>query len=116
MDKGKENKQKKMVKIIFAILILIILISIFYTPKADATEELAKCIGLKSVLYTQLGCSACVRQEQIFGESYKDLNVIDCFYELDKCGGIEATPTWIIGGQKYTGIQELSKLKQLTGC
>ena len=44
------------------------------------------------------------------------LNVIDCFYEQEKCTNIQYTPTWIINGQKYEGFQSIEKLKELTGC
>ena len=111
-----EKKRKEIVKIVFIILILIILTLIFYTPKADATEDISKCIGQNSILYTQLGCGACIKQEQIFGEYYENLNIIDCFYEEEKCSEIEYTPTWIINEEKYVGVQEIEKLKQLTNC
>jgi len=80
--------------------------------------ELAKCIGENSRLYVQLGCIACKHQEDLFGENYKYINAIDCFYERDKCIqlGIEATPTWIIKGNKIEGVQTIKKLKELTGC
>ena len=83
---------------------------------ATTSEGVAKCIGENSVFYVQLGCSACRIQEEMFGENYKFLNSVDCFYERESCGEIEATPTWIIKGEQYKGVQSIEKLKELTGC
>jgi hypothetical protein len=38
--------------------------------------------------------------EKAFGENYQNLNVVDCFYEREKCSEIEYTPTWIINNEK----------------
>lgn len=83
-------------------------------PKTDA--ETAKCIGQNSVLYSRLGCHFCQIQEDIFGDNYKYLTVIDCFFDESKCTDIAGTPTWIIKGQKYVGVQTFAKLKERTGC
>lgn len=82
----------------------------------NTSQQIAECIGENSVLYVQLGCHACENQEKLFGENYQYLNVIDCWYERDKCEDITATPTWIINGEKYVGVQTIEKLKELTGC
>ena len=97
--------------IIFAIILLMI-------PKTTPEEKIAKCIGENSKLYTQLGCHACLTQENMFGKNYKHLTVIDCVYEREACSqaSITATPTWIINEEKITGVQSISKLQELTGC
>ena len=83
-------------------------------PETDA--EVAKCIGENSILYASLGCSHCATQKDMFGENVKYLNIIDCFYEKDKCEGIEGYPTWEIKGETYLGVQDIEELKKLTGC
>jgi hypothetical protein len=112
--------KKKLVGITFLIILGVIIIAFFSLKqnKQETPEATAKCIGENSVLYTQLGCHACEIQEDLFGESYEQLNKIDCFYEMEKCStkGITATPTWIIKGEKYVGVQSIEKLKELTGC
>jgi hypothetical protein len=114
---------KKNVKnIIFTILLIIGILAIAYfalNKKAPVTdEEIVKCIGSKSVLYTQLGCHACKTQEEMFGENYQYLNIIDCWYSRQPCidNNITATPTWIIKGERAVGVQTIDKLKELTGC
>jgi len=106
-------------RIITLIIILcVIILAIFVLKKDSPTtdEEISKCIGSNSVLYSRLGCHFCKVQEDIFGENYQYLNVIDCFFDESKCGDITSTPTWIIKGKKYEGVQSFPKLKELTGC
>lgn len=112
---------KKRVKsnlITLGIILVIITISVLILekPHPETSEEIAKCIGENSELYIQLGCHACETQEEMFGENYQYLTVIDCFYERDKCGEITATPTWKIGGENTIGVQSIEELQKLTGC
>src|SRR4030042_4829345 len=76
------------------------------------TPAEAKWIGKHAVLYVQTGCIHCEEQEDLFGINVKYLNIIDCFKESQKCIGIEATPTWIINGQKYEGKKTIKELKE----
>ena len=113
---------QKTFKAIVTILVIIILagIIVYLLTKSKAPvqtdEEVIKCIAGESILYVQLGCHACEIQEDLFGENYKYINAIDCFYEVEKCQGIEATPTWEIKGEKYKGVQSIETLQELTGC
>ena len=115
-----ELKIKKRTLIIIAILIAAILVIIFTNKgsSVSATDQLAKCIASKSVVYIQTGCSACKAQEDLFGDSYQYINDIDCVTDRSSCeeAGITATPTWVINNQKYVGVQYLDRLKELTGC
>lgn len=102
-----------------AIIIAIIIISFFSLRPSKpilTDEETIKCIGEKSTLYVQLGCSHCEDQEELFGENLKYINRIDCFYETEKCADIKGTPTWDINGKKTTGVLSIETLKQLTKC
>jgi len=112
------KKSKKSTYIAWGIIIVIIILSTIYiiSSKQNTPELVAKCMGKNSLLYTQLGCHACETQEQMFGENSKYLNIVDCRYESEKCDGITATPTWIINGERYIGIQSIEKLKKITGC
>jgi len=109
-------KKKSLVTLIVIIVVIILAIIIMTRSHPETSEEVAKCIGQNAKLYTQLGCSACKIQEEMFGDNYKYLNVVDCWFEREKCGGIEYTPTWIIKGEKYVGAQSISTLQELTGC
>ena len=107
--------------ITFILIVAVVALGVFLinnNSEEGVDFEIAKCIGENSVLYVQYGCHACGIQEEMFGESYEYLNVVDCFYDREECieAGIEATPTWIINGEKYRGVQEIGNLQVLTGC
>ena len=63
------------------LLVIIIAIVLINLPKGETPEEVAKCIGRNSKLYTQLGCHACETQEEMFGDNYQYLTVVDCFFD-----------------------------------
>jgi len=108
--------KKRWITIIIILGVIILAFFLINKNKNETPDEIAKCIGKNSLLYTQLGCHACKTQEDLFGESYQYLNKIDCWFERDKCEDITATPTWIIKGEKYIGVQTIEKLKELTNC
>jgi len=118
----KNNSLITMVVILAVIILAIIIIISSGNPNSNpngnnsSLEETAKCIGEKATLYVQLGCHACENQEKMFGEYVQYLIIIDCWYEKEKCVGITATPTWVINGEQYKGVQSIEKLKELTGC
>jgi hypothetical protein len=114
-------KKKEIGNILVSVGVIIFVIVIIFLSSSDSNatktdEDLAKCIGENSVLYVQLGCPHCETQEEIFGSYLEHLNIIDCFYEKEKCEGIQGTPTWKINGELYVGVQPIDKLKELTGC
>jgi hypothetical protein len=116
------NKKKLITPIVIVLMILIAGTIIYFKnfqPSSGVSAEIAEYIGVHSVLYVQTGCSHCIEQENLFGENVKYLTIVDCFVESDrqKCidAGIEGTPTWIINGKKYVGVQPIEKLKELTG-
>jgi len=94
-------KKSSWITIIIITLIIVFAVYIKTKSSPQTPDEIAKCIGKNSVLYVQLGCHACKAQEDLFGESYKNLNTIDCFYTREKCTEIAVTPTWIIKNEKY---------------
>jgi hypothetical protein len=117
------KKKSSVVTVLVIVGILIIAGIIIYLKSNNSgggvSADLAKCIGAHSQLYVQLGCEFCAKQEALFGNSsYQYLNSTDCFYNQQICNqeGIQGTPTWIINGTQYVGVQSISKLKQLTGC
>lgn len=109
-------KQKGWVTIIVIIAVIGLAIIIMNKQSPETSKEIAECIGENSKLYVQLGCHACEAQEELFGDNYQYLDIIDCWFEQNKCGEIESTPMWIIKGDKYTGVQQISTLQELTGC
>lgn len=108
--------KKKWINLIIILVVIGLAVFLITRQKPQTSEEVARCIGQNSMLYVQLGCHACKTQEDMFGENYQFLNKIDCWYEQEKCSDITSTPTWLIKGKKYEGVQSIEKLKELTGC
>ena len=111
-------RKKSLITILVILVVIILSIIILTRSHPDTPESVAKCIGEKSILYTQLGCHACEYQEKMFGENYKYLNVVDCFFDREICieKEIKGTPTWIIDDREYLGARSVAELKNLTGC
>jgi hypothetical protein len=111
-------KKKSWISIIVILLVIILAVLILTRSHPQTDGEVAKCLGTKATLYIQLGCHACKIQEDYFGEDYQYLDVVDCFFEREKCieANIEATPTWIINGMAYKGARSVEDLKKLAGC
>ena len=109
-------KKRSLITITLIVAIIILSIIIINSRSNGVPKETAICIGENAKLYTQFGCHACEIQENLFGESYQYLDVVDCFFQMTECSVITHTPTWIINEKKYIGAQSIEKLKELTGC
>jgi protein-disulfide isomerase len=116
------------IKYLSGIIIILIFLCLMYVsltgffvnsvPKGNY-DGFAKCLTEKGVvLYISKYCPHCKNQKEMFGESVKFLNIIDCADKQQVCvaTSIEAVPTWIINGIRYKGEQTLQTLSSLTGC
>jgi len=110
--------KKRTVTIIIILAIILFSIWAINRDKPQVSKELAECIGKNSVLYMRTGCFACKTQEDLFKENLKYLTIVDCLTQGQKCSsdGISSIPTWIINGSEYAGVQDIQKLKSITGC
>lgn len=103
--------------IIVMVIILAIIIITIRDNHPETPEEIAKCIGENSILYTKTGCSFCEKQKALFGDNLDYLNTFnsdDWDTLVEK--GVTKTPTWIINEKKYEGYYSIEKLQELTGC
>jgi uncharacterized membrane protein/glutaredoxin len=90
-------------------------------------SELALAEHLKKTGATMYGgwfCSHCYEQKQLFGREAvkKSVNYVECNEqgsnpqtELCQKEGITGFPTWDIKGKKYSGVQPLERLAELSG-
>ena len=65
-------EKSSLITIVIVIAVLLLAGAIIYYRDDGGNnpdEELAKCIGEKSVLYVQLGCVHCKTQEEMFGNN-----------------------------------------------
>jgi hypothetical protein len=112
---------KKSVKsnLITAGIILAIMLIVFFSLKskpAPVTDaEILECIGEKSTLYVQLGCTHCKDQKEILG-NLTYFEIIDCFQEGEKCKDITRIPSWEIKRKIHEGVKSIEELQELTGC
>jgi len=116
MDKTKLNR---IITLIIIVVVIAIGLYIVFRPVETPEAKVAKCIGENSIIYIQNGCSHCYDQEQLFGENFKYLTVVNCNddgWKLCTEKKIPGTPTWVINGKQYYGVQSIAKLKELTGC
>lgn len=111
-------KKKSLISLAVILIVVVIAIAILTRSHPETSDDVAKCIGSKATLYIQLGCHACEIQEEKFGDSYEFISEVDCFLERDKCiaDNIEATPTWVINGEKHVGARSVEDIQKLTGC
>lgn len=82
-------------------------------------DEFAECITDQgAIFYGTEWCGFCQQQKAMFGESMDYVNFIDCDQNRNTCmsEGIRGYPTWKINGQLYSGVQQMSRLSELTGC
>ena len=82
-------------------------------------DEFAECLTEEgAIFYGTEWCGFCQQQKAMFGESMEYINFIDCDQNRDECmsEGIRGYPTWKINGELYSGLQQLTRLSDLTGC
>ncbi|MBR9683089.1 hypothetical protein GOV03_00955 [Candidatus Woesearchaeota archaeon] len=110
---------------LFLLLVSIVLIgcsndSLLGGDVADTGKDaLAKCLTEKGIkMYGTEWCPHCKNQKELFGDSFKQVDYIDCDKRKSECAqaGIKGYPTWIIEGEKYPGVQQLGKLATLSNC
>lgn len=87
------------------------------TPSIE-TEELAKCLWEKWVkMYWTTTCSYCNTQKEMFWDSFKYVNYVDCGVTPEQCQDLRGTPTREFSNwEKLEGLQELDVLKTKSGC
>lgn len=127
---AKKKNKKKMMKeewiCVAAIILAIIGVSFLsggITGRIIETEteldRFAKCLTENEVkMYGVEWCGYCRNQKTLFEDSFKHVDYIDCDKNKDTCQaeGIKAYPTWEINGQRYTGVQSIEKLSEISGC
>lgn len=89
------------------------------TNDSSNLDNFAKCLTEKdAILYASKYCGHCNNQKEMFGESLKYINQVECSENQELCQqmGISGVPTWIIGEKSYVGVQSLETLSSLTGC
>ena len=83
-------------------------------------DKFANCLNeYGAVMYGAYWCSHCNEQKEMFGNSTKKLNYVECTEEVNKCveAGIQGYPTWkFADGSSLPGRQDFGTLAKKTGC
>lgn len=108
----------KKLLIIIWLFSLVLLSGCQKTAPSLWTEELAKCLWEKGVkMYGTATCSHCLDQKEMFGETFKYINYVDCWVTPEQCQEITGTPTREFSNwEKLEWRQELEVLKEKSGC
>jgi glutaredoxin len=113
--------------IIIGIAILLIGYSAiaFLNPAEAKYDEFTKCLSDNGVtMYGAYWCPHCNAQKQMFGNSWAQVNYVECSLP-DKAGqtqecmesGIKSYPTWEFqNGLRIEGEIPLEKISSLSGC
>jgi glutaredoxin len=116
--------------LVTALIVIIVGTIVFFAIRASiagyvvkgtpVSAEAAQYIGNHSIVYVQAGCSHCKDQEDLFGDNWKYINTLDCVASkanIQICinNNITRTPTWVINGNQYIGVQSIQTLENLTG-
>ncbi len=81
-------------------------------------EQIAQCLWQKWVkMYWTKVCSHCLSQKELFGDSFKYINYVDCTNTPDACSKIKWTPTREFpSGELLVGKQKISVLAEKAWC
>jgi hypothetical protein len=73
-------------------------------------------------MYGAYWCPYCSRQEDLFGNSFRLIDYVECDPrgenprpQLCRAANIQGYPTWEIRGQLYPGLLSLEELARLSG-
>ena len=116
MEKGENWFENPMIwigVIVVAVLFWVIL------PSPGEYNDFANCVSESGVvMYGTELCSHCRDQKELFGDSFVDINFVDCNKDRDEClgEGVSVYPSWKIDDEIYSGKQSLERLADLSGC
>jgi hypothetical protein len=111
--------------VIFVILFVGITTVAFLNPAEGKYDEFAKCLSENDVtMYGAYWCPHCNAQKQMFGNSWSQVNYVECSLpnkagQTQECteSGIKSYPTWEFQNSlRIEGEMPLEKISSLSGC
>jgi len=123
------NMRYVLVSVFVACMIPIIVAGTYVEPPApEVVLDLASCITSKHIkMYGSDGCGHCQHQKKIFGESFAQIEYVDCYNTKEgkkacEDNEIHNFPTWVkfdeSGNEveRAKGVQTLEKMEAFSGC
>lgn len=126
---SKKNNQKTKILIVLSVVLAAAAIFLGFQVQSkqqpSALDEFAQCLtNQNAVLYGAYWCSSCKKQEEMFGQSWRYIDYIECAtpgirsqVKICQNTNIEGYPTWIFEDDKrVTGVQTFGQLAAETNC
>jgi len=82
-------------------------------------NSFARCLHEKGfVMYGSQYCGYCARQKELFGDSFKLIDYVECTEHQDICAekNITGVPAWQTPDGWLAGLQSLEKLAEFSNC
>ncbi|MFB6166650.1 MAG: hypothetical protein ABEJ62_00100 [Candidatus Nanohaloarchaea archaeon] len=94
---------------------------------AEELDSFAQCLTENNAtFYGAYWCPHCDTQKSMFGDAMEYVDYVECWpggrprsrppAKICQEKNIRSTPTWIIQGERYTGVQTFKDLAKATGC
>ena len=108
---------------IFLVLVAVTVYTFFsgsesgYDDSPGPHDELAQHLTEQgAVMYGTDWCPFCQEQMTMFGNSFRFIEYVDCDRSRGVCNsmGVQSYPTWIINGERYTGVLSIGRLTELS--
>ncbi|MBI4143724.1 hypothetical protein HY486_00555 [Candidatus Woesearchaeota archaeon] len=116
-------------KLLVIAVIAVIVMAVFVlfefkrnSPENAPLDDFAQCLTSKGVkMYGAFWCGHCNVQKEMFGESFKHINYVECATSSGQTPAcidakINAYPTWEVNGKRTEGEMSLASLSQSSGC
>jgi hypothetical protein len=94
-----------------------------YLGGEDERTKLAQCLdNLDAEFYDGEYCVECEKQRKLFGTAMRFVDSVVCETEpggevVDiRCENLREIPAWYINGSIYYGYQNISELREISGC
>ena len=122
MQEAKTHNFRRFTKSHLIIIIVgaVVLALILLWPQAVASRKsLGTCLTEKgAVMYGADTCENCINQKKTFGDDFKNVNYVNCEFNIEECRkkGITAYPAWSLDGKTVAGTQTLAALAKFAGC
>ena len=107
------------------VLALLIIVFVIVPNMPGPYDDFAKCLNDKGAkMYGTFWCSHCKDQKEMFGNSWKHVNYIECSTpdgkgqtEICAAEGIRGYPTWEFpDGERASGLISFQERSEKTGC
>ena len=131
MGAAKGNNLDKLAnnKIIIAFSFIVIVFFLYwyfigFESENGKYDSFARCLTEKGVvMYGTDWCVFCREQKNMFGNSFRFINYVNCDpynnkQQIDECKkeNIRVYPTWKIKDKKIEGLQPLDVLSEVSNC